>query len=67
MAVEKEVVGLHSIVETLQGHWEGVVGSGQRTQGEGLGCKMVEVRLSRRYWQDAVSCEVELRREQQTV
>lgn len=34
MAVEKEVVGLHSIAEKLRGHWEVVVGSGERTQGE---------------------------------
>lgn len=49
MAVEKEVVGLRSIAEELQGHWEVEVGSGQKTQGEGLGCKRVAVRLSRRY------------------
>lgn len=59
MAVEKEVAGLHSIAEKLQGHWEVVAGSGQRTQGGGRGCKRVEVRLSRRYWQVAGSCEVE--------
>lgn len=59
MAVEKEVAGLHSIAEKLQGHWEVVAGSGQRMQAEGLGCKRAEVRLSRPYWQVAVSCEVE--------
>lgn len=65
MAVEKEVVGLHSIAEKLQGHWDVVVGSGQRTRGEGLGCKRAEVQLSRRYLQEAGSCEEELRRERQ--
>jgi len=49
MAVGKEVVGLCSIAEKLQGHLELAVGSGQRTRGEGLGCKSVQVRLSRRY------------------
>lgn len=59
MAVEKEAAGRRSIAEKPRGHWEEVAGSGQRTQGEGLGCKKVEVRLSRRYWQEAASCEVE--------
>lgn len=59
MAVEKEVGGLRSIAEKLQGHWEGVAGSEQRTQGEGLGCKRAEVQLSKPCWQAAVSCEVE--------
>lgn len=59
MAVEREVAGLRSIAEKLQGRWELVVGSAQRTQGEGLGCKRVEVRLSRRYRREAGSCEVE--------
>lgn len=59
MAVEKEVAGLHSIAEKLQDHSEVVPGSGQRTRAEGRGCKRVEVRLSRRYWQVAASCEAE--------
>lgn len=48
-------MGLHSTAEKLQDHWEVVVGM----QGEGLECKRAEVRLSRRYWQEAGSCEVE--------
>lgn len=48
MAVEKEVADLGSIAEKLQGRWEAAVGSGQRTQAEGLGCKRVEARPSRR-------------------
>lgn len=59
MAVEKEAVGLHSIAEKVRGHWEVAAGSGQRTRGEVLGCKWVEVQLSRQYWQEAVSCEAE--------
>lgn len=59
MAVVMEVVGLRSIAEKLQGHWEVVAGSGQRMRGGGLGCKRVEVRLRRRCWQEAGSCEEE--------
>lgn len=49
MAVEKKAVGLRSIAEKLQGHWEVVAGWEQRTQEEWLGCRRVEVQLSRRY------------------
>lgn len=63
MAVEREVPGLHSIAEKLRGHWGVAAGSGQRTRVEGRECKWEEVRLSKRYWQVAGSCEVELRRE----
>lgn len=67
MAVEKEA-GLRSIAEKLQGHWEEVAGWEQwMLQGAGLGCRKVEVRPGRQYWQEAGSCEVELRRERQTV
>ena len=67
MAVEKEAAGLRSIAEKLRGHLEAVAAeSGQRTQEEGLGCKRAEERLNRRRWQEAGSCEVELRRKQQT-
>lgn len=48
MAVEKEVADLGSIAEKLRGRWVVVVGSGQRTQAEGLGCKREEVRPSSR-------------------
>lgn len=43
-------MGLYSIAERLEGQWAGVAGLGQRTQGEGLGCKWVEVQLSSQYW-----------------
>lgn len=59
MAVEKEVEGLRSIAEKLQGHWEVAAGLEQRTLGEELGCRRAEVQLSRRCWQVAGSCEVE--------
>lgn len=67
MAAGKEVAGLRSIAEKLQGRWEEGAGVGQRTQEEEHGCKTEEVLLSRRYWQVAESCEVELKREQQAV
>lgn len=59
MAVEREVVGLRSIAEKLQGRWEVVAGTGRRRQAEGRGCKREEARLSRRCWRAAGSCEVE--------
>lgn len=43
------MAGLRSTAGKVQGHWEVVAESGQRTQAEGRGCKKVEVRLSRRY------------------
>lgn len=49
MAVEKETVGFRSIAEKLQGHWGVVAGGEQKMRGERLGCRRVEVRLSRRY------------------
>lgn len=46
MAVEEEEVGRYSIAEELQGHWEVVAGWEQRTRGEGLGCRTLEVQPS---------------------
>lgn len=47
MAAEREVEDLRSIAEELQGRWEVEAGWVQRWQGEGLGCRRVEVQLSR--------------------
>lgn len=49
MAAEREAAGLRSIAEKLQGHWEAVHGSEQRTRGEGLGCRRAEAPPSRQY------------------
>ena len=47
MAVEKEAVGLHSIAEKLQDHWEVVAGREQRTQGGELGYRRAEMQPNR--------------------
>lgn len=57
------MAGLRSIAEKLSGHWEGAPGWVQRMRGVGRGCTRDGVRLRRRCWLAAESCEVELERE----
>lgn len=58
-------MGLYSIAERLEVRWEGAAGLGQRTQGEELESKRVEVQLSSRYLQVVEGFEMELKRKLQ--